>query len=329
MCMQYVYISVYIYIPGPSNVKLGRPWSDRSLHKRPECTKSTGAVFSWGSWSFCSYELRCRYDVDTHMNWFDFIFYPNLNLKCLKLSVKFCCQTIVTFRWWSSPSIWQEISVTQLHCFFVFPTNVFSLPWAWKVQVVVWKNLRYHPAHLLMAEALASRQTQVRWHRADHRHLHRSPVLFRTKKVTSDVGSLIWGIFFRITCQIVTTLRIQDYPEISWWWEGFGSWDILRYSEVGGWMTRLNHLSFHQTWGERGHWSDSNQISCSMAAVAQGHVPNGKFWPLDPWAIYWNLSFPRKNGWLEDNYRFFFLFGKLMASYAPRFTWNWWFFNMF
>ena len=120
MCIQYVYISVYIYIPGPSNVKLGRPWSDRSLHKRPECTKSTGAVFSWGSWSFCSYELRCRYDVDTHMNWFDFIFYPNLNLKCLKLSVKFCCQTIVTFRWWSSPSIWQEISVTQLHCLFLF-----------------------------------------------------------------------------------------------------------------------------------------------------------------------------------------------------------------
>lgn len=130
---------IYICIPRPSNVKLGRPWSDRSLHKRPECTKSTGAVFSWGSWSFCSYELRCRYDVDTQMNWFDFIFYPNLNLKCLKLSVKFCCQTIVTFRWWSSPSIWQEISVTQLQWFFVlsfFPTNVFSLPWASKVQVV-------------------------------------------------------------------------------------------------------------------------------------------------------------------------------------------------
>ena len=141
--------------------------------------------------------------------------------------------------------------------------------------------------------------------------------LFRTKKVTSDVGSLIWGIFFRITCQIVTTLRIQDYPEISWWWEGFGSWDILRYSEVGGWMTRLNHLSFHQTWGERGHWSDSNQNSCSMAAVAQGHVPNGKFWPLDPWAIYWNLSFPRKNGWLEDNYRFFFCLGSSWLLMLP------------
>ena len=206
-------------------MKLGRPWSDRSLHKRPECTTSAGAVFSWGSWSFCSYELRCRYDVDTHMNWFDFIFYPNLNLKCLKLSVKLSCQTIVTFRWWSSPSIWQEISVTQLQWFFVFllfpPMSLVyrELGRFRSWIVVVWKNLRYHPAHLLMAEALASRQTQVRWLRADDRHLHRSPFLFRTKKVTSDVGSLIRGIFLRITCQIVTTLRIQDYPEISWWWD--------------------------------------------------------------------------------------------------------------
>lgn len=28
-------------------------------------------------------------------------------------------------------------------------------------------------------------------HRADHRHLHRSPFIVGTKKVTSDVGSLI------------------------------------------------------------------------------------------------------------------------------------------
>ena len=125
MCIQSVYISVYIYIyiyiyiwiPRPSNVKLGT-----SLKRQVLAQKTWVYQIYWSSFLVGDHEVfaAMNLDVDTHMNWFDFIFYPNLNLKCLKLSVKLSCQTIVTFRWWSSPSIWQEISVTQLQWFFVF-----------------------------------------------------------------------------------------------------------------------------------------------------------------------------------------------------------------
>ena len=101
MCIQYVpssIYSIYTYTPRPSNVKLGRrsifKRNDRSLHKGPECTKSTGAV------------LVVNHGVFTAMN--------------LDLDMSIHTWTDLTLRCWSSPSIWQEISVTQLQWFHVF-----------------------------------------------------------------------------------------------------------------------------------------------------------------------------------------------------------------